>query len=159
MRAALNRVDESTRRELAIELVVIHLSAEDDEIVALRTARAREDLKDACPQELPDHVCTIAQAGPKRMSFDGDDGPVVPETWQRLVLNAVPVNSTHDSKPVDMLYGIGRLAELVDLYRSRRDDLFEKNVRFFISKASNIERGPSAKMRETLKDIAIEKKA
>ena len=57
-----------------------------------------------------------------------------------------------------MLYGIGRLGELVDLYRSRRDDLFEKNVRFFIGKASNVERGPSAKMRDTLKDIAIDKK-
>jgi hypothetical protein len=57
-----------------------------------------------------------------------------------------------------MLYGIGRLSELVELYRSRRDDLFEKNVRFFINKASNVERGPSAKMRDTLKDIAIDKR-
>ena len=54
-------------------------------------------------------------------------------------------------------YGIGKLAELVDLYAHKRENLFSKNVRYYIDTRQNIEKGPVAKMQETLTQIAINK--
>ncbi len=52
---------------------------------------------------------------------------------------------------------IGRLADLVELYRTRRDHLFSKNVRYYLHSKRNTEKGPAGKMRETLKHICIDK--
>jgi hypothetical protein len=56
-----------------------------------------------------------------------------------------------------MYQGIGLLAELVELYRMRKEDLFSKNVRLFLSSKKNVERGPSSKIRESLKSICVDK--
>lgn len=55
-----------------------------------------------------------------------------------------------------MHYGIGYLSELVDLYNFRRDDLFSKNVRYFLKSKKNTEKGPSAEIRATLKQISVD---
>jgi hypothetical protein len=49
------------------------------------------------------------------------------------------------------------LADLVELYRLRRDDLFSKNVRYYLYSKKNTEKGPAGKMRETLKSICVER--
>lgn len=54
-----------------------------------------------------------------------------------------------------MLYGIGKLADLVDMYSRHRDTLFSKNVRYYLTSARNLERGPAAKIRETLMDMCV----
>jgi AIPR protein len=56
---------------------------------------------------------------------------------------------------VKMYLGIGYLAELVDLYNHRRDDLFSKNVRYFLKSRKNTERGPSREIRKSLRDICF----
>jgi hypothetical protein len=56
-----------------------------------------------------------------------------------------------------MLIGIGRLADLVDMFTTRKEDLFSKNVRLFITSAKNVEKGPSARIKRTLRAICSDK--
>jgi hypothetical protein len=90
------------------------------------------------------------------MTFEATDILAVPPMLQSLTLEAVGSSATHNGREVKMYYGIGKLSELVETYRSRRDLLFAKNVRYFLAKKSNLEKGPSGQMRETLKHICID---
>ena len=105
---------------------------------------------------MPNRAYTVVNIGPRKMTFEATDINVVPPVPQALTLDAVGSAATHNGREVKMYYGIGKLSELVEMYRSRRDLLFSKNVRYFLAKKSNLEKGPSGRMRETLKDICID---
>jgi hypothetical protein len=152
LRSDLNRLDPQIKKDLAIEFVVIHLCDEDREIIGNRTRTARESLKEALEEESSDRTCVIKDIGPREMGEQQDI--VAHSPWIHLT-----VNST--SMPVSvgqtlMYYGVGFLVELVEIYRQRRDALFSKNVRYFINRKSNIEKGAAGKMKQTLKQICAE---
>ena len=54
--------------------------------------------------------------------------------------------------------GIGKLSDLVGLYETYNNQLFEKNVRFYLYSKKNEETGPAGKIKDTLRDIVINKK-
>jgi len=152
LRSDLNRLDTQVKKELNIEFVVIHLCDEDREIIGNRTRAAREDLKEAVDETFPDRVCVIKDIGPHEMGPQQDI--IAPSPWIPLTVNTVPLPVTVGHS--EMYYGVGFLAELVEIYRQRRDALFSKNVRYFINKKSNIEKGAAGKMKQTLKQICID---
>jgi hypothetical protein len=156
IRSALHRLAPGVCDQLALEFVVLHLSEDDDEIIGHRTAAARGALTEALQDAFPNRTYTIGNIGPRKMAFEATDIVVVPPILQSLTLEAVGSAATHNGREVKMYYGIGKLSELVEMYRSRRDLLFSKNVRYFLAKKSNLEKGPSGRMRETLKDICID---
>ena len=152
LKAALNLLSDEQRLSLQIEFIVIHLSDDDETILAHKTESARKDLADEVEYKIPNHNVRIKLEGP------GDWGKftqVVPAEWITIKMKGF-TNIEHANESNHKMYlGLGYLADLVELYNQRRDNLFSKNVRYFIKSKKNVEKGPSAKMRDTLKDICI----
>lgn len=153
LRAALNRLEPEARAQLALDFEVLHLSVEDEAILAVRLREAMTRLSEALADKLENHKCRIRQVGPR------DLGPqqvvVAPpeEVTIRLVgVHAFPAGESSDH----MFSGVGRLADLVELYRARRDDLFSRNVRYYLQSKKNTEKGPAGKMRGTLKQMCVD---
>jgi hypothetical protein len=81
-----------------------------------------------------------------------------PQIWHSIALKAVPLAVRVGDRDVTMYSGVGRLADLVELYNQRRNELFAKNVRYFIASKQNEERGPSGKIKDALQQMCIVKK-
>jgi hypothetical protein len=154
LRAALNRLTEDERKSLIFEFQVLHLSPDDEVILANKFRDAMTSLKEAAETELADHVLQIRQVGPRAL------GPhevvSVPPAESSLRLRGA--HSFSAGPNCQMITGIGYLADLVELYRVRRDDLFSRNVRYFLTSKKNTEKGPAGKMRSTLKEMTVEGK-
>jgi hypothetical protein len=157
LRHDLQGLTQAQRDELGLEFVVIHLCREDDEIIAQKTKAARDELSETVEHHFADRVRFYSQLGPRRFVFSRDDEIVIPERIEFLSLDHVSTSAIHNDRPACMHYGLGHLAELVTLYEGRRDALFAKNVRYFLTGKKAQERGPAGRMRETLKAICIEK--
>lgn len=154
LRAALNRLTPEERSGLMIEFQVVHLSAEDDEILSNKFREVMARLKEAVEHALPNNTCHIRHIGPK--ALDPVDVLVVPPEEIHLRLRG-----SHDFRAGEscrMINGIGYMADLVDLYKARRDDLFSRNVRYYLKAPKNTVKGPARKMRDTLKAMCVEGK-
>lgn len=154
LREALGRLSEDSRKALRLDFRVIHLSDEDSILIGEKTKNARDDFLKAVNEVLPDHNVTVRDVPPSEMG--SRLSRFVPPEKTRLSIDKMQP-SLSLSTGEEMYYGIGRLSELVDLYGRKRENLFSKNVRYYIDTRENIERGPVGKMRETLRRIAIEK--
>lgn len=156
LRRELSKLSSEERATLPIDLILIHLSPEDSEFIHHKTQGARQELAEAVSSCLPDHETKIALHGPKQLEFD--DVIVLPAQWTQIALRGASITVEDGGRTGHQVIGYGHLAELVDLYTSRRDQLFAKNVRYYLKKASNIDKGPAAKMRATLRAITVEKR-
>jgi hypothetical protein len=72
-----------------------------------------------------------------------------------LTLQAVSHAAGSGEKSLQMHSGIGYLAELVEMYVHRREDLFAKNVRYFLKSKKNTEKGPSGRIKSTLRQMCL----
>ena len=153
LRAALNKLTQEDREAIELEFVVLHLSEEDPAIIAHRTDVARQNLKEAVGNELPRHKGTVKDVGPKQLGQRKDI--FAPREYEQL--SVTPACEFRAGKHGNMLFGIGRLAELVELFERRRDHLFSKNVRYYLTGRRKEEKGPAGKMRETLEQICVER--
>lgn len=154
LRSALKRLDPEARRKLDLDLVVIHLCDEDHEIISNRSKTSREELKEVARDSFLERICTIRDIGPREMGPQQEIA--APSPWMSLSLTSNPIPVSIDRGT--MYFGIGFLAELVELYRERRHALFSKNVRYYLTKKDNVEKGAAGKMRETLKEICHPRK-
>jgi hypothetical protein len=149
LRKTLNLLDLELRKKLELDFAVIHLSDEDHEIIANRSRSSREDLKTIISELLPERKCIIRDIGPREM------GPrqeiAVSSPWTSLSMTDLPVRVAIERGT--MYFGVGHLAELVELYRERRHALFSKNVRYYLTSKDNVEKGAAGKMKETLREI------
>jgi len=152
LRAAVNRLDSDARKSLKLEFVVIHLSDEHGDIIGNRTRNARESLRSSLESQFSDYRWAIRWMGPQDFGPGGKEIHE-PEPWTTLTLS--PVTLPVSRPAAKMHLGVGRLSELVELYRQRRDELFAKNVRYFLYRKRNTETGAAGKMRETLKRVCI----
>ncbi len=152
LRAALNRLDPETRAQLALEFEVLHISAEDEAILFARFREAMNRLSEALTNKLENHKCRIKSVGPR------DLGPqqMVVAPPEEVTLRLVGALEFQAGENARMFSGVGRLADLVDLYRARRDDLFSRNVRYYLQSKKNTEKGPAGKMRATLKQMCVD---
>lgn len=155
LRAELSQLSDADRTKVKLEFVVIHLNENDVDIVNNRTRDAQENLKEEIQGELSEVVFKIKVEGPRAIeNLPSPD--ILPSPLHEIRFEGTLL-SLDGSSDAGMLQGIGRLSELVDLYRKRKEDLFSKNVRLFISSKKNTEKGPSGKIRETLKAICVDK--
>ncbi len=152
LRASLNRLGEDARRRTDISFQVLHLSTEDPAILGNQLREPITRLSEVLADRLPATKCSIRHIGPR------DLGPeqilVVPPEHVRLRISHADEFLAGDGGR--MFTGVGQVAELVDMYQVRRDDLFSRNVRYFLRKKGNAERGPAAKMRATLKQMCVD---
>lgn len=153
LHAELNKLDDIVKRQLVIEFLVIHLSTEDEEIIAHKTVKTRDDLTDEAKNTLSDYSFRIRQEGPGKWKHETT---VIPSEWTPLSIFGNMSSIDDQDNSTCMSLGIGYLSELVELYDQRRDYLFAKNVRYYIKSKKNTETGPAAKMKETLKEICIQ---
>jgi hypothetical protein len=153
LRADLNRLNPEIRARLTLDFHVTHLSDEDPTIMGHRTQESRNRFRDATEKYLPRHVCKWRLVSP------ADLGPPeerkVPSSETLLTIDGLHMYASAGNTRV--FYGLGRLADLVELYRKRREDLFSRNVRHYLKSKKNVEKGPAGKMKETLRHICIEK--
>jgi AIPR protein len=153
----LKKLPEEEKKKLKLHFVVIHLSEEDDAILNNRTKDAQEELIDLVRTSLPDHPSKVWLEGPRAIEKTPppENAPIPAHTidFDGIVVGAGA------GKSATMYLGVGRLSQLVEIYKSRRDDLFSKNVRSFLDTARNREKGPSGKMKLTLKAMCITEKA
>lgn len=154
LRATLNRLTPETRKLLELEFHVLHLSVQDEAILAMRLNEAMTRLSEAVSDILESHKCRIRQVGPR------DLGPqqVVVAPPEEVPLRLDGAHEFIAGASRRMFTGIGRLSDLVDLYGARREDLFSRNVRYYLTSKKNTERGPAGKMRTTLKQICVDGK-
>lgn len=154
LRAKLNRLDAAQRRALHVQLTILHASDDDPTVVNQRLIAEREKLEQAVPDGLPERVVQIGEVGPREL------GPrksvVVPPGRTTIHLDAATAFAAQGGS--QMFFGVGRLADLVGLYETRRDDLFARNVRYYLRSKKNTAKGPAGKMKSTLQDMCIEGK-
>jgi AIPR protein len=154
LRAALNRLDPAAKGHLRLDFQVLHLSEEDGAILFNRLRKAREHLAEALRESLENHVCTISLVGPRDLGHVHD--VVAPP--EEVVLRIDGAYEFACGKSGKMVTGVGLLSDLVDLYNARRDDLFSRNVRYYLTSKKNTERGPAGKMRGTLREMCVDGK-
>lgn len=155
LRADLDNLTPDERLKIKLEYLVIHLNEEDDAIVNNKTRAAQEVFKDECRDTLPDVVFKIRLEGPRSIEhLPPPDHQPSPTKTIKFEGTALQVDQSHETK---MFLGIGHLSDLVEMYVARKEDLFSKNVRLFITSPKNVEKGPSAKIKETLKRICADK--
>jgi len=156
LRAELNGLSPEERKELVLEFLVLHKCPSDHEILTEETKHVRGETREELDRHIGDWNFILTHVGPLKLDFQGSEGTFKSQPVSLRVL-AHEFSAEHKGKTIKMFHGVGRLSDLVDLYGRHRDDLFSKNVRYFIKSAKNVERGPSAKMRETLSSICIKK--
>ncbi len=153
LRRILKEQDRQIVRGFNIDLIVIHLCDQDEMIIRANARKNRDELAEVFRDIFPDRNGSIEEIGPRRMSKLNVQITSSTQDWTSLTLTAVLLETTVNERPVKMYSGIGHLSELVELYNQRRDELFSKNVRYFLKSKRNVEKGPSAKIKDTLKQI------
>ena len=155
LRADLSNLTPEERPNIKLDFVVIHLNEDDDAIINNKTRQAQDDFKEACSDALPDLGFRIRLQGPR--AIEGVEPRIGPPSPLRTIRFEGTSLQVDGNSAAQMFLGLGRLSDLVDMYISRREDLFSKNVRLFISSPRNVVRGPSAKITETLRTICADK--
>jgi hypothetical protein len=155
LRAAVQRSQENLKDlgRLDFHLKVIHLCEQDPMIIRANCRKAIDDLKEEFGTRFPEAQCTVEPVGPAQIS--GTDIVRPGDDWFSLHLSSVRIEVPHGDRQVRMYLGVGRLGELVNLYKQRRDDLFSKNVRYFLRSKKNTETGPSGRIRESLRELCV----
>ncbi|MCS6799267.1 MAG: AIPR family protein [Myxococcota bacterium] len=155
LRGALNGIPHEVRQRLKIYLEVVHLWDADDDLIAVRLSRPCERLREVANETLGSHAVIVRHVGPRHLKTN--EFVSVPPERSRLRFDGVRWFPSENSENGFYL-GVGRLADLVELYQARRDHLFARNVRYYIYSRKNTETGPAAKMRATLRRICVEEK-
>ncbi len=151
LRSRLLETEISESSPLDITGFVLTLSDDDRELIEAKIANAKEELRKVfdrafrnphlsfalkilTTQDLvPDVEIVVPPSTPTTIFFDGSEEIAMDES---------------------IFYaGIGHLADIVDLYEKRGNQLFDKNVRLYIYGKKNEVRGPAGKIKETLESF------
>ncbi|PWU19863.1 MAG: hypothetical protein C5B50_05385 [Verrucomicrobia bacterium] len=155
LRADLANLPPEERPKLKLEFVVVHLNEEDDALLNNKTRETQDVFKEDCRDVLPDAVFKLRLEGPRYIEhLPPPDLQPSPAKTIRFQGTSLPVAQ---STQTNMFIGIGRLADLVAMFATRKEDLFSKNVRLFITSGRNVEKGPSARIKRTLRAICVDK--
>ena len=149
LRQKLKSVTGLKKRSIEINAYILSLSNESEEELAAKAEKSKAELFKTFEKEFNSsnfsfslsvlNVNNLVDAGkidsrrpaaPFQIHFDGSD---------EIVMN----NST-------FLSGFGKMADLVNLYEMKGNQLFDKNVRLFLYGKKNEVKGPAGKIKETL---------
>jgi len=146
LRAEFDR-HEITPDGLRLYFHVIHLCEEPGDVVQLGTMAARDRFKDLVRATFPELPHELFIEGPDQLRPATGEGPS--RQWM-IRFEGIELKSVSQTR---CLTGLTYLSDLVDLYNEYGEELFSKNVRYYLFK----ERGhsPARYMRETLRAICI----
>ena len=153
LRAAINRLPPEARAALKIDLEISHISMEDEAVLGVRFREPMNRLKEAVEEQFEGHVCRIRPVGPSALGRP----QIVVAPPEAVTFDIEGLHEFPGGENSRRFSGMVPLSELVELYKSRRDNLFSRNVRYYLQSKQNTEKGPAAKMRATLKQICVEK--
>lgn len=152
LRAKLQSMPKEIRETIGIELILIHLSEEDKNAIENKIKEAKRNIYDEMKHGFISHNHRIVLQGP----YDILNLPEATKIAPPKIIISFSGTTVTSSNGQKMHYGIGLLSEIVDIYKGRKDNLFSRNVRLFLKSKKNIEKGPSGKIRETLKTICLD---
>ncbi|WP_437665373.1 AIPR family protein [Sorangium sp. So ce1182] len=133
---------------LVLHCRVLHI-AEGDENALLAEAKAeRAEFEETAATLFPDHKVRLSLSGPR--SFAWNHIAVTPGASRQIYFEGVEASSLGER----LFIGLGKLADLVQLYEEYGDNIFSKNVRLFNYRAA--ERGPARHLRETLRQCCAQ---
>ncbi|MDD5065656.1 MAG: AIPR family protein [bacterium] len=148
LRAELDRLNIEEKTAIKIYFVLIHLSELPLEVLYNKYSSALDDLKEEIRHVFQERQTKIILEGPSEIV----KAPLpenCPSMQEKIYFQGESI-IIPKSDSTTMYIGLGHLHDLVVLYETRKEDLFSKNVRMFITGKKNVEKGPSGKMRETL---------
>ena len=141
---------EDEKKIITLEFIVIHLCELDRMSINAKTNTVRKILEQEIREEIPTHDFRVYLEGPSEiLSLK----PSVKKASPNIEIFFKGINLEVRKNESQMFLGLCKLSDIVKLYHERMDDLFSKNVRLFIKSKTNTEKGPSAKIKETLKSI------
>lgn len=144
-------------KQIHLQFNVISLSNLDPEIINQRTQYSQKEISD----EIKDSLKSISKLSwdiscltRKNLLPEENTSPSTTSELDVIYFNGSDKVVTQNSY---FMSGIGKLSDLVKLYEIYSNQLFEKNVRFYLYTKKNDESGPAGKIKETLRDIVLEK--
>lgn len=153
LRGDLKKLDSPVLSKLELDFRLVHMSDLDKEILRHRTSASRSKLTDEIRKQLRSHVAQVDIVGPKDMG----DVPEIIVPQAKYPLKVRYLNPYDTDKGATMYFGMAKLADFVRMYESRREELFSKNIRYYIKSTKNTRSGPAGRIKETLSEICIKK--
>jgi hypothetical protein len=146
LRAEIDR-NEVTPDGLRLHFHVIHLCEEPEDVVQLGLMAARDRFKDLARTTFPEMFFELFIEGPDQLKTNGGEPP---SEQSRLRFEGIELKSVSQTR---YFTGLTYLSDLVELYNDFGEQLFSKNVRYYLFK----ERGqtPARFMRDTLRAICV----
>lgn len=152
LRAEFQQLTEDEKKIIILEFVVIHKCDLDHISIMAKTNAIRKSIEQEIREEIPSHDYKLSLEGPNEiLSLQ----PTIKKASPSIEINFQGIKLGLNDNASQMFLGIGKLSDIIGMYNERRDDLFSKNVRLFITSKKNTEKGPSAKIKETLKSMSI----
>lgn len=153
LRRSLCDLPDADRAAMEVRFLLIHL-LKDQELWLSSPAvhKAEQDfLREVGDSSLSSRRVTISYRGPDKMG-ELVGVTVVPQPGRPKLIRFDGVSrcTTADE---EVLFGVGRLADLVDLYDEHRADLFAKNVRMYLSRRAVKAKSAASHMKESLRRI------
>lgn len=146
LRADIERNDISVTT-LKLHFHVIHLCEDPEDVVQIGTMAARDRFKDLARVTFPEMFHELFIEGPDQLQPNGGEGPAAEWT---LRFEGIQLKSVSQTR---YFTGLGYLSDLVDLYNEYGEQLFSKNVRYYLFKEKG--QAPARFMRDTLRAICI----
>lgn len=154
LRAAIQSGELSATDAPQLELTILHNSDAPEHEIRVACTRAISDLKEDFLATFKDAPkCVIRLIGPGNIG--GDEVVSTQSLWTPLNMDASAVEAPSADTTSHMYLGIGHLADVVKMYAQRRQDLFAKNVRFFLRGRKALERGPAGKIQDSLRKACV----
>ncbi len=155
LRMMLSQITEEKRNGLQVVFQILHLYDKDCQLLRSDLAHDINELSDSFAEALPGMATPSLEllefrtpsAALSKIGFHG-------------CLDDLKIDSDKNlSTTVRMGVGTTVLDDLVELYKTCGLDLFEKNVRYFVTSKKNTKpEGPAGNIKETLRNICIQKK-
>ncbi|KYF68127.1 hypothetical protein BE15_38110 [Sorangium cellulosum] len=127
---------------------MLHIAEADEDALLAEAKAERADFEEAAATLFPDHKVRLSLSGPR--SFAWNHVAVTPGASRHIYFEGVEASSLGER----LFIGLGKLADLVQLYEEYGDNIFSKNVRLFNYRAA--ERGPARHLRETLRQCCAQ---
>jgi len=158
LRMALNDIPAENRNQLQVKFYVLHLCEQDAKLIRDSIKDDIKNLEDQFTENLPGFKPPIIEF------IEYDEGSITISQLQTIefygTIEECEIWSNSEGiKSVKIAFGTTRLEDLVRLYQVFHNDLFEKNVRYFITSSKNRKEGGAVgNIKETLRNICILKK-
>ena len=155
LRARLLETEISGSSPLDITGYVLSLSDDDKELIEAKLDNAKDEIRKAFDRQFRNpHLSFALKVLTTQDLVPYEDVVIRPATPTTIFFDGSEELPMGES----VLYaGIGHLGDIVDLYETRGNQLFDKNVRLYIYGKKNEIRGPAGKIKETLEKIAAAK--